>query len=133
MRSNVRWIVPVLALAFGAAALGERPTEPAAEATHVVTGTADKVFVRDSGADRQYVVRIRIDGIEKGDGFEEGDYVYAYAFKRKPDQPPQPAASGHRLIPREGQRVRAWIKRGKGQMEALYPNGFEILKAPGAK
>ena len=107
--------------------------EPPDKATHVVTGTVDKVFARDQGSEHQYVVQIRIDTIEKGEGCEKGGYVYVYAFKRKPDQPPQPSASGHTVIPKEGQRVRAWVKRAKGQMEARYPNGFEILDPAGGK
>ena len=106
----------------------ERPTESPESAAHVVTGSVQKVFHRDGGSVNEYLVQIRIDGIEKGDGYDRGDFIYAYAFRRKPGQRVVPAASGHKAVPEEGQRIRAWIKRGKGQMESLYPNWFEVLK-----
>jgi hypothetical protein len=117
----------ILSLAAVSVAWGERPIEPPASAAHVVTGEVRKVFHRDGGSVDEYVVQIRIDGIEKGKGYDPGDTIYAFAFRRKPGLGELPSASGHTAVPKEGQRIRAQIKRGKGQMEALYPDWFNVL------
>lgn len=111
----------------------EREVEPPDAASHVVTGSVQRVFTRSGENDREYVVQIRVDGVEKGEGYQKGDYIYAYAFKRKPDAPLEPAASGHDSVPVEGQRVRARIKRGNGLMEALYPFWYDVLEPDGTR
>ena len=112
-------------------ARAERPHESDELANYVVTGKVAKVFARDRGDDSQfidYVVLIRIDGVERGEGYREGDSIYAYAMRRKPGaRTDQPGIGGHRGVPEEGQRIKAWIKRSRGQMEALYPKWFELL------
>ncbi|CAN5292880.1 hypothetical protein BH23VER1_BH23VER1_12390 [soil metagenome] len=110
-----------------AIALAERPVEKPDSASHVVTGTVSKVFQRDSTEDSEFLVEIKIQSIEKGAGYAKGDYIFAYAYQRKADAPLVPASSGHSSIPTEGQLIRACIKRGNGQMEALYPDWFEVL------
>ena len=97
------------------------------EADFVVVGKVTKVFHRDFSSEDQYVVQIRIEEVEKGEGYREKEYIFAYAFQRKSGLPPEPSASGHSNIPEEGQRIRARIMSRKGEMEALYPEWFEVL------
>lgn len=115
------------ALFVQASALAERPVEKADAASHIVTGTVFKVFHHDSPENAEFLVQIKIQSIEKGAGYEKGDYIFAYAYQRKADAPRVPASTGHSSIPKEKQLIRAHIKRGKGQMEALYPDWFEVL------
>jgi hypothetical protein len=117
----------LLFLGLSAEGLAERPKESPDSASHIVTGTVSKVFSREGKSTDEYLVQVRIDGIEKGEGYRKGGYIYAYAFRRTSDKA-EPAAAGHTSVPKEGQRIKAWIKRGSGQMEALYPDWFEALK-----
>ena len=132
MKSRLGMLALILVLGLSRHGQAERPIERADKATYIVTGAVQRVFRRDAGHHSEYLVQIRIDGIEKGEGYQEGDSMYAYAFQRKPDAPVEPAAGGHKAVPKEGQRIRALIKRGDGQMEALYPEWFEVLGPPAA-
>ena len=110
---------------------GELPADPRESATYVVAGKVTKVFARDNDGFTDFVVQIRIDDIEKGEGYRSGDFIYAYAFKRKAGgSTGEPGIGGHREIPKEGQHIKAWIKHAKGRMDALYPKWFEVLPAP---
>jgi hypothetical protein len=110
---------------------GELPADPRESATYVVAGKVTKVFARDNDGFTDFVVQIRIDDVEKGEGYRSGDFIYAYAFKRKPGGATnEPGIGGHRQIPEEGQHIKAWIKHAKGQMRALYPRWFEVLPTP---
>lgn len=120
-------VLVLVVVAFCAWARAERPTEPVSKADYIVVGKVTKVFHRDFSSQDQYVVQIRIEEIEKGEGYRPRDFIFAYAFQRKSGLPPEPSASGHSAIPEEGQRIRARIKRGNGEMEALYPEWFEVL------
>ena len=120
--------------ALSGKALAERPTEPRESASYVVTGTVAKVFAHDPGDNSQFVhhiVQIRIDGVERGAGYKERDFIYAYVMRRKPGaRTDLPGIGGHRGLPEEGQRIRAWIKHARGKMEGLYPRWFEVLDDP---
>ena len=127
----MRKAVAAVSLVLGVAlmAFAERPTEPVTRADYVVVGQVTKVFHHDFWSQDQYVIQIRIEAVEKGDDYREGDFIYAYAFQRKPNvKGDETSARGHTSIPEEGQRIRARIKRGRGEMEALYPEWFEVLE-----
>ena len=116
------------ALIVVAGALAELPRELKKSASFIVTGRVSKVFKRrDPREHNEFLVQIRIEVVERGEGFREGDVIYAFAFQRRPDGRPETAAAGHRAIPKEGQRIRAWIRHSKGEMKALYPEWFEVL------
>lgn len=125
-----RRCVVLLAALFSCVAnvRAEREIEPPEAASHVVAGTVRKVFTRNAGDETEYLVQIRIASVEKGDGYGQGDYIYAYAFQRNPEAPREEAASGHHSVPKEGQRIRARIKRASGRMEALYPFWYDLLE-----
>ena len=73
-----------------------------------------------------------------GDGIKKGDIVYArcWRLKKHGASGARPGPSGHFGIPKEGERVRAFLARGKysptGQTDngwaVVYPNGIESLK-----
>ena len=127
MKRNTLVITVALVGVLAATMYAERPKESEDKATFIVTGTVQKVFERDAGSNTDYIVQIRIDAVEKGDGLKPRDYVYAYCFRRKPDAPREPSASGHGLPPKENQRIRARIKHSRGRMEGLYPRWFDVL------
>jgi hypothetical protein len=127
MKRTTLVITVALVGAFAATMYAERPKESEDKATFIVTGTVQKVFERDSGSNTDYVVQIRIDAVEKGDGLKPRDYVYAYCFRRKSDAPREPSASGHGPPPKEQQRIRARIKHSRGRMEGLYPRWFDVI------
>ncbi|MGC1275319.1 MAG: hypothetical protein WBC44_16555 [Planctomycetaceae bacterium] len=127
MKKTFSVSVLVIVVACCAWLRAERPTEPVSKADFVVVGKVTKVFHRDFSSQDEYVIQIRIEEIEKGEGYRLRDLIFAYAFQRKPGLPLEPSASGHIAIPEEGQRIRARIKRGNGEMEALYPEWFEVL------
>lgn len=128
MTSTTALILAIFAAAVSARA--ELPRQSRDEATHVVTGTVTKVFQRD-GRMREFLIEIFIDGVEKGDDLEDGDFVYAFAFQRKSRTSSEPGIGGHRAVPKEGQRIKAWLKRSKGRVTALYPEWFDLLTDPG--
>jgi hypothetical protein len=130
-----RQFIPALLAAFGlvlvAAALAELPREPEDSATYILTGKVSKVFTRDGGASMEYAVQIQIEDLHKGDVYKTGDFVYAYVFQQKPGaQTERPGAAGHRAVPEEGARIRAWLRSRRGVIWGLYPDWFEVLKAP---
>ena len=128
MKRNVITLALILLAAFAANMYAERPKETLDKATFVVTGTVKKVFERDAGSYFEYMVQIRIEEVKKAANLKPKQYIYAYSFRRKPDAPLEPSASGHIKPPKEGQRIRAHIKHNRGTMEGIYPNWFEVLK-----
>jgi hypothetical protein len=90
-----------------------------------------KVFTRDGGASIEYAIQIQIDEIEKGEGYESEDFIYAYVFQQKPGaQRERPGAAGHRAVPEEGARIKAWLRSRRGVIWGLYPDWFEVLRPP---
>lgn len=127
MKLKAILIATTLLAALAASMHAERPRESSEKATFVVTGTVSRVFERDAGHNTEYIVQIRIDAVEKGKELQPKQTLYAYSFRRKPDAPLEPSASGHLKPPREGQRIRARIKYSRGTMEGIYPTWYEIL------
>jgi hypothetical protein len=140
-----------VALLWAAPAGAERvplsPEEKAAEATHIVTGLVKAVYSRDvetalygrGTVETRYLVEIEVQKVEKGDRLRAGDLLYARCWRLKKwgEAGDRPGPSGHHL-PAEGERVRAFVARGKypptGQADngwaVVYPNGFEVLERP---
>jgi hypothetical protein len=120
------------------------PDELKAEATHIVTGVVKAVYSREvetaqygkGTLETHYLLEIEVDGVEKGGGLDKGDIVYArcWRLKKHGASGPVPGPSGHFDIPKEGERVRAFLEKGKkGSADRgstlVYPNGIEKLKA----
>lgn len=116
----------LLVLGMAVQAQAERPPEDRQEADFVVAGRVLRVFRRDIDHYHEYVVQIQIAEIAKGEGYQPGETIFAYAFRRKRDAPMMPSAGGHRNVPKEDQRIRAYIKRGG--MEGIYPDWYDVLE-----
>jgi hypothetical protein len=104
-----------------------RMPESRADATHVVVGEVIAVFEREEGDYTGYVVRLRVERVEKGEGVVVGDFFHAYCFQRgEVKGPVKPGAIGHDAVPKEGQRIKAFVQRDKGLWEGVYPDWFDV-------
>lgn len=125
-RFRLASVVAVICLA-GSMAQAELPPQSQDDATHVVIGEVEAVYVQDSREYRRYVVKIRIEKLERGEGYEPGGVYYAECFQRKKTAPRIPAPYGHTAVPREGQKIRAWIiSEGDGN-QGIYKDWFVVL------
>jgi hypothetical protein len=113
------------------AALGELPREAREKADYVVSGVVDSVYARDKGYYDYYVVELRVESVEKGNELERGKTLYVSCFRRKATAPREPSATGHELPPKEGQRIKAFVKDAKGKHAGIYPDWFDEVKVGG--
>ena len=113
-------------------------------ATHVVTGKATAIYDRtEKKGDwnyTHYVVAIRVQESEKGDGIQTGDLIYARYWRRTCNGFPRIRLSthGHRGLPTEGDELRFYLARNAydgfyldnndGGFNVVGANGFERLK-----
>lgn len=112
------------------AAHGARIHELREKASHVVVGEVTGVFKSDGKEYIGYVVRIRVEALEKGEGAAKGQYFYAECFERKPHAgpgSPTPGANGHSGVPKVGDRVRVFTNEEKSINEGVYPNWYDVL------
>jgi hypothetical protein len=131
--------------------IAERPVlsadRLAAESTHVVVGRVVGIYSKTESrpgdeSRTRYLLEIEIESCEKGDGLDAGELVYARCWRRAPraglrlfSRPIPPGPSGHVPVPGEGDRIRAWLAKGRygptGQTDegfaVVYPNGVTIL------
>ena len=115
-------------------ARGERISEQRENASHVVVGEVTNVFKSDGREYIGYVVRIRVEAVEKGDGPAVGQFFYAECFDRKPHKgpgSPAPGASGHSGVPEVGDRVRVFTNEEDSIYEGVYPNWYDLLPKRG--
>ena len=123
------------------------PDQQKAESTHIVTGVVKSVCSREvettlygkGTLETHFLLEIEVQGVEKGAGIEKGDIIYVrcWALKKRGEQGLVPGPSGHFGIPAPGERIRAFVAKGKysptGQedngMTLVYPNGIEKLKS----
>lgn len=113
-------------------ARADRPPERRSDATYVVTGTVEAVYTADDGEYRRHIVALRIEAAEKGPGLKKGEILYASCYQRKPDAPGINWDSGHDLVPKVGTRVKAFVNRGDGRNEGVFPNWVDVLSEPKA-
>jgi hypothetical protein len=141
----MRWYGTVSAALLAAAALdtdslAERAPEDRRQATHVVVGTVEGVYVRKEGDTLHYIVEIAVEKVEKGDGLKPGErfYVGCYLWDRdalkgkklSEEEQKQLARRGAAYdgVPREGERVKAYAKHGWGKYAGVYPDWYDVLK-----
>ena len=120
----------LLVLFSFALARGEKIPEFRKDATHVVVGEITKVFKSEGKEYISYVVRIRVEVLEKGSGAVAGQHFYAECFQRIPHNGPgvaAPGASGHSGVPKVGDRVRVFVKDKESIYEGVYPNWYDAL------
>ncbi len=129
MRCHLLMAVTIaVAVSIANTARTERPTEALAKASFVVTGVVKGVYTRDEGHYYHYIVEVLVDEVEKGNDLEAGGTLYVYSFDRKRNAPIEPSASGHEDPPKKGQRIKAFVKDGKGKHEAIYPNWYDEVQ-----
>jgi hypothetical protein len=134
MRHRCPLALALVALAcFAATARADRPTEKRSDATYVITGTVEAVYTDDGGEYRGHIVAIAIEAAEKGPGLKKGEILYASCYRRKPDAPGINWDSGHDLVPKVGSRIRAFVNRGNGKNEGVFPNWVDVLAEPKPK
>jgi hypothetical protein len=150
--ARVLTIALVWGMGLAAAARAEKvdmtPEEMQKTATHIVVGKATQIFARTEKAGNyeytRYVAEVRIDKLEKGDGFKAGDLMYVRYWHKRwlgPGDPP-PDTSGHRGEPAPGDTMRFYTSKnaydGFGTTKdngynVLGANGFEKVKTPAKK
>lgn len=130
----------------GAEKVDMSPDQLRAAATHVVVGTVQAIYARErrEGDWRvtERVAELQVEAVEKGEGLPAGRVAYVRYWTRRWSGwgAPPPSTAGHRGLPAEGERLRAYLARdayngfGAGRMDGgldvLGANGFERLPAP---
>ena len=134
MRNPVlKLLAPAIVLCGMTTAEAERPTEDRAKADFIAAGVVKGVYTRDEGDYYHYIVELTVDEVEKGKDLDAGSTLYVYSFDRKKSAPPEPSASGHEDPPKRGQRIKAFVKDGKGRHEAIYQDWYDVLQPADAK
>jgi hypothetical protein len=148
---RLRWIICATLLAVfvpPADTLAERAPEERGEATHVIVGTVEGVYVREERGTRHYLVEIAVEKVEKGEGFKPGQtfYVGCYLWNRDyykgkkltEEEQKQLALRGspYAGVPKEGERVRVYAKHDavyangrQGKYTGIFPDWYEAVKA----
>jgi hypothetical protein len=108
----------------------DRPVEKRSSADVVVTGKVVGVYTRSDKSYNQYIVEIQIEKVYKGERYRPRDLIQVYCYRRKPGVKASIEAdtAGHKLIPREGARVKAYVVSGYGKRwEGVYPDWLDVL------
>ncbi len=134
MRSGL-FILTLLAVVAVAVrpAHAERPNEARKKADYVISGTVKAVYVQDTKGYRRYIVEMKVEEVEKGAGLKKGDTFRAFCYKRKKgfgDEGEYDTA-GHTAVPKEGQRIKAFVKHARGYNEGIYPDWFDVIRGTG--
>jgi hypothetical protein len=128
----------VIALATGS--LAERAPEDRNQATHVVVGTVEGVYVREVKEFRHYVVEIAVEKVEKGASLKAGEMLYVRCYQWNADYHKGKTLSekeqkeialrwsSYSGIPKEGERVRAYVKHRAGKYDGIYPAWYDVVK-----
>jgi hypothetical protein len=123
-------IVLIFLALITAPARAERPPEPKPQADLIVTGQVGKVYTNTDRADINFIVEIEVRSTEKGQAIQPGQILDARCFQRRPDAPRVPAAYGHHQVPREGDKVRAYLmRRPDGRYEGTYPDWIDPMSS----
>lgn len=108
-----------------------RPIEKRENTDYIISGMVTSVYTRETTGYRDYIVEIKVELVEKGAGIRQGDSFRTFCYQRKEgkgglefDTP------GHNIVPREGQRVRAFINWAGGRNEGVYPDWIDIIEGP---
>lgn len=135
-------LAATIMLAWMGNALAEIPEQTPEQlqkhSSNIVVGKVQAVYTHSETdgdfAKTKGVVEIQIDSIEKGEGLEKGDLLYARfwqtAWQGDRDKTP-PYGSGHYAIDKEiGSTVRAFVSRNKKDQgfDILLTNGMQEIK-----
>jgi len=121
-------IITMLSLVFLAnVAYAERPPE---KPTDVVEGEVVRVYVSEEGRTKNYIVEIKIATVVEGKALEKDEVVRVGCFQTKL-APMMVGASGHKAIPKAGDRVKAQlIRRADKSFDGIYSDWYEELPKP---
>lgn len=108
------------------------PEKLQAESTHIVVGTLRWIGTEKTREPQwlkiKGVVEIGVREVEKGEKIDAGDAVYARFWQMRwigTGNPPT-YGSGHR-VPKQGEKVRVYLKQNQGGYDILLPNGIEVI------
>src|SRR5574341_1833549 len=105
-----------------------RPIEKREEADFILSGVVAAVYTRETTGYRDYIIEIKVEQVEKGAGIKEGDPFRAFCYQRKEGKGGlEFDTAGHTTVPKEGQRVKAFINRAGGRNEGVYPDWIDIV------
>jgi hypothetical protein len=111
-------------------AIAARPNENRDKADYVISGPVQAVYLQDTKGYRRYIVEIKIEDVEKGAGLKKGDTFRALCYQRKEGFGGlEYDTAGHKAIPSEGQKIKAFVKNGHGYNEGIYPDWFDVIQA----
>ncbi len=110
------------------------PADLKQEASHVVVGTAQRVFVHrevvkkfgGSATWTTYLTQLKVESVEKGAGIAAGDIVYVKTWRNKWSGPglPPPGSSGHWPIPKAGERLSVFFEKLNGLNHVVLQSGM---------
>lgn len=120
------------------AALAPRAqAELEAEASHIVSGTVEKVTSAvarskvetsiGNHTDRTFTITVKVTEVSKGDDIKKGDTITFTTWKSENRFPPIPGLQGQDDIPTKGNRVTLYLKEADGEFTAVLPNGIDIV------
>jgi hypothetical protein len=130
----------VAVLAVTASSLAERAPEDRKAATHVVVGTVEGVYVRGKEEFHNYVIELTVEKVEKGKGPKAGETLYVRCYlwnsdyhkgkklSKKEEKQIALRWSSYNGVPKEGQRVRVYVKHRSGKYDGTYPDWYEVVK-----
>ena len=125
------WFIALMSIVVSAtaeSARADRIDQERTEADYVVTGKVNAVYVHESEGYKSYIVEIEVEAIDKGDGLKKGDVFRAYCYRRKPGKGGlEFDSAGHKSVPKEGQRIKAFVTNGRGSHEGVYPDWFDVI------
>jgi hypothetical protein len=127
-------------LVLAVAAYAERAPEDRATATHVIVGTVEALYQRETTSKREYIVEIAIEKIEKGKGLKTKTTMYVSCYLWNPNEfkgkklskldtkrkaMRGPAYDG---VPKDGERVKVWVKQQGTKFVGVYPSFYDLVK-----
>jgi hypothetical protein len=141
----MRWrciggIVLLGILVLGAAAFAERAPESRDSATHIIVGTVEGVYMRETTSQRDYIIEITIEKVEKGKGLKPKGTFYVGCYLWNPNEfkgkklskkdAKRKAMRGAAYdgVPKEGERVKIWAKPQGSKYVGVYPSWYDVLK-----
>ena len=135
------FLAAAMAVAFCGTAGAERPSEDPEKADCVVTGTVQRVFVRQAGRHHEYLVELRVETVHAAPRDDDqgahpvkpGGRVVAYCFRTDPAPTPVSEARGHDGVPKEGERVKAYLRWRREFYEGNYPHWFDAAPKDASK
>lgn len=101
--------------------------------TGVVLSEFDRVVSTGhdkTASNRDIILVVRVDGVEKGTGIRVGQRVYLHAWEATRRPSGWVGDGGHRDLPVDGKRTRFYLSLSTdGQLTLLSPNGAERMEA----